>query len=134
MTGLLIDTDALSCVIGATGLTPRAREAIAAADETYTSAVSLYEIALKVRLGKWPEMNEFSPNLPALVPNSGITILPLTAEVAHLAGSLDWDHRDPFDRLIVAQAIVSNLPLVSSDRAIGALGAAPGRGHRATVW
>jgi PIN domain nuclease of toxin-antitoxin system len=68
-----------------------------------------------VRLGKWPLMARFATSLPDYAAKAGLTVAPLTAEVAVLAGSLDWPHRDPFDRLLAATALVNGWQLLSAD-------------------
>lgn len=81
------------------------------------SAASALEVATKVRLGKL--------DAPGLVPlfarrmeGIGASALPITVEHALFAGSLRWDHRDPFDRLLVAQATLEDATLVTVDAAI----------------
>ena len=96
-------------------LSPKARAAIDEAPALFLSPASLYEIAQKVRLGKWPLMARFATNLPDYAAEAGLTVVPLTAEVAVLAGSLDWPHRNPFDRLLAATALVNGWQLLSAD-------------------
>ena len=102
-------------------LSPKARAAIDDAPSLFLSPASLYEISQKVRLGKWPLMEPFAGNLPDYATAAGLTVAPLTAEVAVVAGSLDWPHRDPFDRLLAATALVNGWPLISADPAFDSL-------------
>lgn len=87
----------------------------------HVSVVSIYEIAQKVRLGKWQEMSESAGRLADLITDQGYLPVNVTPGVAQRAGLLDWDHRDPFDRLIAATAIELQLPLISADTAFDAL-------------
>jgi len=90
-----------------------ARAAIAAPDnQIYLSAASVWEIAIKAALGRFPAKPDF-----ALAMRRG-HFLPLDITVAHAeaAGSLPAHHRDPFDRMLVAQAQSESLVIVSSDR------------------
>jgi PIN domain nuclease of toxin-antitoxin system len=88
---------------------------LSTADAIQLSAISLYEIRQKVRLGKWAQMEPHSPNLLVLLERQGIASIPVDVHIGQLAGSLDWTHRDPFDRLIAATAIQTQLPLFSAD-------------------
>jgi PIN domain nuclease of toxin-antitoxin system len=97
------------------------KENVIANDEHVISPISFYEISQKVRLGKWPIMAPFAGELPLYAEQSGLAVAPLDSEVAHLAGSLDWPHRDPFDRLIAATALVNGWPLISADPAFDSL-------------
>lgn len=81
------------------------------------SAVSAFEIATKVRLGKLDEARVLAEGWDTLVPALGAGVLALNDRHALLAGRLDWDHKDPFDRLLAAQAITEGLTLVTADRA-----------------
>lgn len=81
----------------------------------HVSVVSIYEIAQKVRLAKWPEMAAVADRLSDVLADQGYTGEELTGAIAQLAGLLDWHHRDPFDRMIAATAIVMKLPLISAD-------------------
>lgn len=80
----------------------------------FISAVSAYELAQKHRLGKWPGADLLLSALDHLIP-SYFTALPLTFSHAALAGQLPAEHRDPFDRMLVAQALVDGLTIVSVD-------------------
>jgi len=83
------------------------------------SAASAMEIATKTRLGKldgWPVVTAWQSSVASI----GATELPVSGEDAILAGTLDWDHRDPFDRLLVAQTIRGAATLVTADHAVRA--------------
>jgi PIN domain nuclease of toxin-antitoxin system len=84
------------------------------------SPTSGLEIATKVRIGKLE-----APDLPATLPDRvqriGASILPISLAHALLAGSMPWPHRDPFDRLLVAQATIENATLVTVDAALTGL-------------
>lgn len=85
------------------------------------SAVSALEVSTKVRLGKLDAGRPLVGSWSARVEEIGARQLPLSTEAALLAGSLDWPHRDPFDRMLVAQAIEQNLVLVTADTTIRSL-------------
>jgi PIN domain nuclease of toxin-antitoxin system len=82
------------------------------------SAISAFEVATKVRLGKLDDASRLLPHWQQAVSGLAANDLPVSVEHGLLAGMLDWDHRDPFDRLLVAQAIHGGLTLVSADRAL----------------
>lgn len=86
--------------------------------EVLVSAVSAWEAAVKFRAGRWPEVAMVVTDWDRLMAESRFTPLPITQSHAFAAAALDWPHRDPFDRLLVAQAQVEGLRLVSADRAI----------------
>jgi PIN domain nuclease of toxin-antitoxin system len=110
---LLLDTHIfLWAVAGSPQLKPAARRLIESADEVYVSAASIWEVAIKARLGKI----EVDPkDLAEAIAASGFVELPVTA--AHAAGvaHLDLHHNDPFDRLLVAQALAEPLRLLTVD-------------------
>ena len=85
--------------------------------ELFTSPVTAMEIATKHRIGKLIEAEPLLHGYRAHLRRLGTTPLPLADEHALLAGSLAWEHRDPFDRLLAAQAITEGLALVSADTA-----------------
>lgn len=118
MSSLLLDTGAFAMVLtDDPRLTARAREAIAEAHRVALAAISLYEIGQKVRLGKWPEMTPFAGGLADRAIADGIELLPLSPVAALAAALLDWNHRDPFDRIIACVARSEGLALVSPDEA-----------------
>ena len=89
----------------------------------FVSSASALEVATKVRLGKLEEARFLIGDWPGLIDRLGARSLPIEDRHAVAAGLLDWPHRDPFDRLLVAQAWVEGLTLVTADRAlIGAPG------------
>jgi PIN domain nuclease of toxin-antitoxin system len=117
VTAVLLDTHAWAWSL--TGSDRLSRPALAAIDEADTvlvSPISFFEIAQKVRLGKWPEMEPFVDRLPALLVQQGGAVADFDPAICITAGTMGWDHRDPFDRLLAATAMEGNLPLVSADR------------------
>lgn len=78
----------------------------------YCSAASLWEIAIKQSVNKL----EVHGPLPAMLERYGITELPVTARDAERTRSLPLHHRDPFDRMLVAQAMAEELVLITADR------------------
>lgn len=100
-------------------LSPAARELIADENNAvFVSAVSLWEIWLKVSLGKL----RVSPDFDEVLAAQQFEALPLTAAHARELATLPWLHRDPFDRMLVAQAIASGITLITADTTIGAYG------------
>jgi len=79
------------------------------------SAASAWEIATKVRIGKLPGAQAVAANFHACVINQGFTPLDITVDHALRAGSLPGPHRDPFDRMLIAQAQALNIPLISNE-------------------
>lgn len=90
-------------------------------DAAAVSVISFYEIGLKVRLGKWPEMADHLRGLEAQAREDGYDVVPLNPGAALAATMLDWAPRDPFDQLIAAVASLEDLPRISSDTAFDAL-------------
>ena len=101
----------------------RAREMIEGATEPLRlSAVSVWEIANKNRLGKLDAVRDFQGEFAGLVRRDGFVLLHVTAEHAMRAGYLPGAHRDPFDRLIAGQALVEGMTVLTNDPAIAAFG------------
>lgn len=122
MTGLLLDTHAIAWSLADDPSLPaRARSVVARADRVCVSAASLYEIAFKAGRGRWPEMEPHLEDIEERIAADGAALLPATAAEFLRAATLDWSHRDPFDRLIAATALVHGLDLVSSDAAFDAV-------------
>jgi PIN domain nuclease of toxin-antitoxin system len=90
------------------------------ANEVVVSAASALEIAAKVGIGKL-DAAHLLPSLSDRIERIGATVLPISLEHAVTAGSLNWAHRDPFDRLLVAQASLADLTLVTVDRQLTVL-------------
>jgi PIN domain nuclease of toxin-antitoxin system len=86
------------------------------------SAVSAWEIATKVRLGRLPAAANLVQDFVADLTRERIDILAVTADHAIRAGLLPGPHKDPFDRMLIAQALAENVPIVSNDRALDGYG------------
>lgn len=113
---VLLDTHAWTWMLtNDPKLTSRALAAAEAAEAVRLSPISLFEVSQKVRLGKWPEMAPYLDALPALAAGQGILTAPLSPEIALRAGAMPWPHRDPFDRIIAATALISGATLLSAD-------------------
>lgn len=109
---LLLDTQVvLWQTAGTRPLGTQATAAIRAADELWCSAVSYAEIGVKSSIGKLRVPAGFEAELDSL----GVRTLPLAARHGLAVAGLPLHHRDPFDRLLVAQAQLEGLTLVSAD-------------------
>ena len=92
-------------------------------NEIYVSVASAWELAIKVGLGKWPEARHLIENFDAELLAESFVLLPIWVAHARSAGFLPSPHKDPFDRLLVAQALAEGLVLVTSDAKMLGLGA-----------
>ena len=124
MTRLLLDTHAfLWWLAGDENLSVRAREAINEdLDTVFVSAASIWEISTKHRLGKLPGASPIVNDLAGVIEGQGFVGLPITILHGHAAGALPGPHRDPFDRMLIAQAMLDDLVLVSNEKAFAAYG------------
>jgi PIN domain nuclease of toxin-antitoxin system len=125
----LLDTHTLLwCFNDSPSLSPRARRLIEdGSNEILVSAVSGWEIATKVRLGKLPTGEELVGELDRYLAQLGCDALPISLDHAVRAGGLVGEHRDPFDRMLIAQAQIENLSIISNDRIFDAY-------HVKRVW
>jgi PIN domain nuclease of toxin-antitoxin system len=85
------------------------------ANELLLSAGTIWELAIKVGLGKLVLSLPFRTWMSQAMADLGVTLLPITVEYADVQAGLPWHHRDPFDRLLAAQALVEQVPLLSAD-------------------
>lgn len=118
MTRLLLDTHAL---VWATGdparLSPVARTLIEdPGNDLVVSAASAWELAIKFRSGRFPAAEPLVRQFADVTGRLGATALAITDRHALRAGGLSWTHPDPFDRMLVAQALLEDLVLVTRDR------------------
>jgi PIN domain nuclease of toxin-antitoxin system len=113
---LLLDTNALLWLLaGDPRLGAQARQQVDTAAELVVSAASLWEIAIKVSIGKLAAL----PGLPAVLAEAGVRRLGIEDEHLRRLESLPWHHRDPFDRLLIAQAQAEALTVLTADPAFG---------------
>jgi len=124
MARYLLDTHALLFWLdGDKRLPPRARRLIRPdSNEILVSAASVWEITTKARLGKLSGALEVAADVPACIQSQGFSSLSISVEHAQAAGSLPGPHRDPFDRMLIAQAHAERIPIVSLDTAFDAYG------------
>jgi len=110
---LLLDTHIFLWAVGGnSALKPATRRTIEAADQVYVSAASIWEIAIKARLGK---IEAIADDLVQAIGTSGFLELPVRAMHAAAVADLAHHHTDPFDRLLIAQAIAEPLKLLTVD-------------------
>lgn len=122
---LLLDTHTYIWVaIDDRRLSLKARKAIAAsASVIFLSAASAYELVYKHRAGQLPAVGPLVLRLDADLSERDFKVLPISFEHGRRAGDLPLGHRDPFDRILAAQAIVEDMAIVSNDEKLSALGA-----------
>jgi PIN domain nuclease of toxin-antitoxin system len=121
---LLLDTHAfLWWLSGDDTLSAAARAAIS--DEgngIFVSAASAWEITTKHRIGRLPGVAGIVANLDDTVADQGFTGLPISLRHGQVAGALPGPHRDPFDRMLIAQAMLENLVIVTNEQTFDAYG------------
>jgi PIN domain nuclease of toxin-antitoxin system len=116
---ILIDTHLLLWALSAPRkLSTKARQLIEKSD-VYVSAASIWEISIKAELGK---LAMKSSDVLAAVEPAGFVLLPITGEHAVQVAHLPMHHRDPFDRLLIAQAQSEPMRLLSNDEVLHAYG------------
>jgi PIN domain nuclease of toxin-antitoxin system len=104
-------------------LTNSARKVIAETNNVvFVSAASAWEIAIKVRLGKLPTAMNLVADFTGHLERDGFQMLAISGEHAIRAGSLPIYHKDPFDRMLIAQAQAEDMPLVSNEVLFDAFG------------
>ena len=122
---LLLDTHVLIWFVGGDArLSTAARAAIERADERLLSVASVWEIAIKTSLGKLTLDRDLDEWVEEACGRAAVDMLAIEARHALATAVLPWHHRDPFDRLLVAQAMVEGATLVSADPKMGAYGIA----------
>jgi PIN domain nuclease of toxin-antitoxin system len=114
---VLLDTHALLwATLAPASLSRKASRIIVnPANVILVSAASAWEIATKVRLGRLPGAERLEREFVDALDAAGYTLIPISAEVALRAGRFTSEHRDPFDRVIAAQALHEDIPVVSAD-------------------
>src|SRR5258708_2636934 len=120
----LLDTHTLLWwILDDPALTRAARETITETSNTMiVSAASAWEIAIKFRLGKLPRVADLVSNFSSEVENEGFHLLPISVEHGIRAGLLPGPHKDPFDRMLIAQSQAENIPIISNEGVFEAYG------------
>ncbi len=92
------------------------------ANEIVVSAVSAWEIATKYRLGKLPSARKLAEDFVERTADAGYLLLPISVQHALRAGRMPGDHKDPFDRMLAAQALHEDIPILSIDSKLDVFG------------
>lgn len=108
------DTGRLSAVAAATLTDP--------AHDRFVSIATIWEIGIKVAIGKLPLSKPFRAWMDTAIADLAAAVLPITLDHVERQTQLDFHHRDPFDRLLIAQALVEDIPIISSDAQFDAYG------------
>jgi PIN domain nuclease of toxin-antitoxin system len=121
---LLLDTHALLWWFSDDpALSPAARKAMAATSNVVlVSAASAWEISTKVRIGRLPGAEELAADFQGFISREGFTTLDITVNHGIRAGLLPGPHKDPFDRMLIAQAQAENLPIATNEQIFEAYG------------
>ena len=118
ITRLLLDTNAfLYFINNDSALSETAKNLLESEVNLLISAASLWEIAIKFSIGKLTLPDSFGNFIPSQIQQNDIEILPVTLPHLEKVSVLPFHHKDPFDRLIIAQSMVEDLPVISSDAA-----------------
>lgn len=114
---LLLDTHALIWwLAGDQALSRTAQDAIGdEGNSVAVSAVSAMEVATKFRIGKLPQARILVQEFDAILASQGFSELPISIRHAKLAGEMNITHKDPFDRLLIAQSQIEGMVLVSNE-------------------
>ena len=122
---LLLDTHAFVWWVSDTSkLSAATRAAIADPDnDIFVSAATAWELATKVRRGRWPQAQRLATDFHELLSAEGFEPLAISTHHGLLAGSMAGDHNDPFDRMLAAQAVAEGMRVVTIDPAIATFGA-----------
>ncbi len=113
---VLIDTHIfLWFVNGSSNLSDRVATLLESDMDILLSIASLWEIAIKVNLGKLELPNIYQEFIPEQLSINSIEILPITINHLAIVTTLPLHHRDPFDRLMISQAISETIPIISVD-------------------
>ena len=114
---LLLDTHALMWfLLDAQRLSSQARTLMVdLSNELWVSPASLWELAIKISLGKYALEKDFRTFFDEQLEDNRLEIMPITVRHAAAVATLPFHHRDPFDRLIIAQAVVEQVPVLSAD-------------------
>ena len=114
---LLLDTHIfLWFIMGSTTLSAHARDLIEdVAHEKFLSVASLWEIAIKYSIGKLSLSAPFDELIPQQLSLNGFELLNIKVDHVAIVATLPFHHRDPFDRLLIAQAMVEKMPILSVD-------------------
>ena len=117
MARLLIDTHVLLWWLdGDKRLVRKPRQLVQSEDnDIFVSAATVWEITTKARIGKLPGALAVAADVPACIADQGFVPLSITVEHAQIAGNLPGPHRDPFDRMLIAQAQLHQLTIVTQD-------------------
>ena len=115
--GYLLDTHTFLWAVSEDGkLSDNAHRIIEdPASSLYISTVSAFEVMNKYRIGKLPGYSNIAENYLDILFKFDARELPVSTQHAHFAGKFEWMHRDPFDRLLAAQASIEKLTLITND-------------------
>jgi PIN domain nuclease of toxin-antitoxin system len=91
-------------------------------NEVYVSIASIWELAIKISVGKLQIAQPLEVFVPSQLSLNKMSALQITLDAAALVATLPLHHRDPFDRLLIAQALTTQMPIVSKDEALDAYG------------
>jgi PIN domain nuclease of toxin-antitoxin system len=92
------------------------------ANTIFVSAASAWEVCTKVRIGKLPTGTGLCEDFPGYLQRFHFTPLPISVEHGRLAGRLPGPHKDPFDRMLAAQALLEGVPLITNDPSFAGFG------------
>jgi PIN domain nuclease of toxin-antitoxin system len=122
---LLLDTHAFLWWLDGDRRMPRKVRSLVADEENeiHVSAASVWEIATEARLGKLPGAASVAADVPAAIRSQGFAPLSISIAHAQRAGALTGTHRDPFDRMLIAQSLIESLPIVSIEEIFDEYGA-----------